>query len=119
VKVWVVFFFVRFRLGIHWYFGIWVFFNGLNAFLDAPGIAWFGHVGGFVAGVAVAYAGRNKLRMDRGIVARAYMSTSWHHRTKDVSFRTCERQIENLEDIERAHIVSVVLSKDGVLHFFR
>jgi membrane associated rhomboid family serine protease len=71
VKVWVVFFFVRFKLGVLWYFGIWVFFNSLNAFLDVPGVAWFGHIGGFAAGAAVAYAVRNKLRMDRGIVARA------------------------------------------------
>jgi membrane associated rhomboid family serine protease len=70
VKVWVVFFFVRFKLGILWYFGIWVFFNGLNAFLDAPGIAWFGHIGGFVAGVAAACALWARLRTDIGIVAR-------------------------------------------------
>jgi len=62
VKVWVVFFFVRFKLGVLWYFGIWVFFNSLNAFLGVPGIAWFGHIGGFAAGVAIAYVVRNKLR---------------------------------------------------------
>jgi membrane associated rhomboid family serine protease len=49
VKVWVVFFFVRFKLGVLWYFGNWLFFNSLNAILDAPGIAWFGHIGGFAA----------------------------------------------------------------------
>ncbi len=68
VKVWVVFFFVRFKLGVLWYFGIWVFFNSLNAILDAPGIAWFGHIGGFSAGVAVAYALRARLQTDMGIV---------------------------------------------------
>jgi membrane associated rhomboid family serine protease/Zn-finger nucleic acid-binding protein len=62
VKVWVVFFFVRFKLGVLWYFGIWVFFNCLNAFRGVPGIAWFGHIGGFAAGVAVAYAVRKRLR---------------------------------------------------------
>jgi len=76
VKVWVVFFFVRFKLGVLWYFGIWIFFNSLNAFLGVPGIAWFGHIGGFAAGVAVAYVVRNKLRIDRGIGASASMSTS-------------------------------------------
>ena len=71
VKVWVVFFFVRFKLGVLWYFGNWLFFNSLKAILDAPGIAWFGHIGGFATGASVAYAGRNKLRIDREIVARA------------------------------------------------
>jgi len=47
------------------------------------------------------------------------MSTSWHHRTRDVSFRTRERQIENLEDIEGAHVVSVVVSKGGVPYLLR
>ncbi len=81
VKVWVVFFFVRFKLGVLWYFGIWVLFNSLNAFLNVPGIAWFGHIGGFAAGVAVAYIVRNKFRMDRGIGAHASISNSDHLRT--------------------------------------
>ena len=76
VKVWVVFFFVRFKLGVLWYFGIWVFFNILNAFLGVPGIAWFGHIGGFAAGVAVAYILRNKLRMDPGIGASEHLRTN-------------------------------------------
>ena len=76
VKVWVVFFFVRFKLGVLWYFGIWVFFNTLNAFLGVPGIAWFGHIGGFAAGVAVAYVLRNKLRMDPGIGASEHLRTN-------------------------------------------
>ena len=62
VKVWVVFFFVRFKLGVLWYFGIWVLFNGLNAFRGVPGVAWLGHIGGFAAGVAVAYLIRKMLR---------------------------------------------------------
>jgi membrane associated rhomboid family serine protease len=62
VKVWVVFFFVRFKLGVLWYFGIWVLFNSLNALFGAPGIAWFAHIGGFAAGVAVAYVVRKKFR---------------------------------------------------------
>jgi membrane associated rhomboid family serine protease len=75
VKVWVVFFFVRFKLGVVWYFGIWVFFNSLNAFLGVPGIAWFCHIGGFAAGAGVAYAVRNKLRMNHGIGASASIYT--------------------------------------------
>jgi membrane associated rhomboid family serine protease len=63
VKVWVVFFFVRFKLGVLWYFGIWVSFNTLNAFRGVPGIAWFDHIGGFAAGVAVAFALRNRIRI--------------------------------------------------------
>ena len=62
VKVWVVFFFVRFKLGVLWYFGIWVLFNGLNAFRGVPGVAWFGHIGGFASGVAVAYLVGKRLR---------------------------------------------------------
>ena len=54
VKVWVVFFFVRFKLGVLWYFGIWVLFNVLNAFRGVQCVTWFGHVGGFAAGVSVA-----------------------------------------------------------------
>jgi membrane associated rhomboid family serine protease len=74
VKVWVVFFFVRFKLGVLWYFGIWIFFNTLNAYLGAPGVAWYGHIGGFAAGVAVAYMVRKRLRMGQGIGVGASLS---------------------------------------------
>ncbi len=57
VKVWVVWFFVRFKLGVTWYLALWVGFQALLAWVSLQqgmgngGVAFFAHVGGFAAGV--------------------------------------------------------------------
>ncbi len=43
------------KLRAVWYFAIWVAFNILGVISGALGVAWFAHLGGFVAGVASAY----------------------------------------------------------------
>jgi membrane associated rhomboid family serine protease len=53
VKVWVVFFFIRFKLAALWYLGIWVLTQILYMLLGRQGVAWFAHLGGFIAGVLV------------------------------------------------------------------
>lgn len=55
VKVFQVIFFIRFRLGILWYLGIWV---GLNLGMAAMGeqhVAVWAHLGGFLAGLAFGW----------------------------------------------------------------
>jgi len=61
VRVWVVFFFVRFQLSIYWYLGIWVTFQVSMAALGVPGVAWYAHLGGFLAGVLVTLPMRKQL----------------------------------------------------------
>jgi len=52
VKVWVVWFFVRFKLSIWVYLGMWGTVQLISAAAGVPGIAWYAHIGGFVAGMA-------------------------------------------------------------------
>jgi membrane associated rhomboid family serine protease/Zn-finger nucleic acid-binding protein len=56
VQVWTVIFFIRFRLGILWYLGLWLLLQFLFAALGREGIAWYAHLGGFVCGVILAPA---------------------------------------------------------------
>jgi len=53
VKLYLVLFFLRFRLGVTWYLGFWVGFNVFNAFAGGEDVAWMAHVGGFIAGVLI------------------------------------------------------------------
>lgn len=56
VKVFMVLFFIRFRLGVTIYLGMWLLFNLAMAFLgEQYRVAWMDHVGGFLAGVAMAW----------------------------------------------------------------
>jgi membrane associated rhomboid family serine protease/Zn-finger nucleic acid-binding protein len=54
VKVWVVFLFVPFKLRAIWYLLIWVGMQFLLMLDPKSRVAWLAHVGGFVAGVALA-----------------------------------------------------------------
>ncbi|MBN2362061.1 MAG: rhomboid family intramembrane serine protease [Deltaproteobacteria bacterium] len=59
-KLWIVFFFIRFKLSVLWYFGIWIGLQFLYASLGMPGIAWYAHIGGFFCGGLVAWLLRPK-----------------------------------------------------------
>lgn len=47
-------FFSQFKVSVLWYWGLWVAFNVFGASIGAAGIGWFAHLGGFVAGLAIA-----------------------------------------------------------------
>lgn len=60
VKVWVVWLFMRFKLSVWIYLGLWVLMQVGAAAAHAPGVAWFCHLGGFAAGAALGF--RYRLR---------------------------------------------------------
>jgi membrane associated rhomboid family serine protease/Zn-finger nucleic acid-binding protein len=62
VRVWVVLFFFRFKVSIYWYLGVWIGLQLLMAWAGAPGVAWWAHIGGFAAGVALGAVERRRLR---------------------------------------------------------
>lgn len=62
VKVWVVLFFVRFKISIYWYLGFWVAMQVGMAALGTPGVAWYAHLGGFAAGALAVLAMRRRAR---------------------------------------------------------
>jgi membrane associated rhomboid family serine protease len=62
VRVWVVFFFVRFKVSVAFYFTLWVIVQVVSAYLGAPGVAWYAHLGGFVTGVAFGLWWRRALK---------------------------------------------------------
>jgi membrane associated rhomboid family serine protease/Zn-finger nucleic acid-binding protein len=55
VKVWVVLFFVQFKLRAIWYMAIWIGMQFLLMFDKSQEVAWLAHVGGFASGVALAF----------------------------------------------------------------
>lgn len=63
VEVWIVFFFVRFRLNITVYFLFWIGYQILMAWVGfqktGGGVAWLAHIGGFGAGVLLGVLWRN------------------------------------------------------------
>jgi membrane associated rhomboid family serine protease len=46
----------RVKLSTVWYLGLWVGLQVLMVYLEASGVAWFAHIGGFVFGVLYALA---------------------------------------------------------------
>ena len=50
-KLYHVLMFIRFRLNIFWYLGLWISFNFLMWCLGVPGVAWGAHIGGFLTGM--------------------------------------------------------------------
>jgi membrane associated rhomboid family serine protease len=58
VKVWVVLFFVRFKVGVVWYFAAWLGLQAVMYALGGAGVAWLAHLGGFGAGAVTAWAVR-------------------------------------------------------------
>lgn len=53
-KLWIVMLFIRFRLSVFWYLGFWIVYQVVMGALDVPGVAWYAHIGGFLAGLAFA-----------------------------------------------------------------
>lgn len=53
-KLWIVFFFVRFKISVYWYLGLWIAYQFVMVSLGSPGVAWYAHIGGFFAGLAFA-----------------------------------------------------------------
>jgi membrane associated rhomboid family serine protease/Zn-finger nucleic acid-binding protein len=62
VKVRVVWLFIPFSVGVFWYFLLWVGLQVLSAYLGLPGVAWYAHIGGFVAGAALGALFRRPLK---------------------------------------------------------
>lgn len=65
VRLWVVVFFVRFRIRVVWYLLFWIGIQFVSIYLNQPGVAWYAHIGGFIAGGATAFAIRNSCRVKR------------------------------------------------------
>ena len=59
VKVWAMIAIFRVKLSTVWYLGLWVGLQVLMVYLEAGGVAWFAHIGGFVFGVLYALAIRS------------------------------------------------------------
>jgi membrane associated rhomboid family serine protease/Zn-finger nucleic acid-binding protein len=55
VKLWVVILFVPFKIRAFWYLLIWIGMQFLIMLDKKSNVAWLAHVGGFVAGVALAF----------------------------------------------------------------
>ncbi|MCA9549209.1 MAG: rhomboid family intramembrane serine protease [Myxococcales bacterium] len=58
VKVWLVLFFIRFRLGVTWYLLVWVLMQLGMGLAGERAVAWMAHLGGFFAGVILAFVYR-------------------------------------------------------------
>jgi membrane associated rhomboid family serine protease len=55
VKVWTMIIVVRVKLSMIWYLAIWIGLQVLMVLLDASGVAWFAHLGGFACGAGYAW----------------------------------------------------------------
>jgi len=62
VRVWVVWFFFRLRIGVYWYFGLWMGVQFLSAWMQLPGVAWYAHIGGFLTGALLGMLFRRPLK---------------------------------------------------------
>lgn len=62
VRVYVVILFIRFSVGVTWYIGFWILLQVGMAALGEGGVAWFAHIGGFVAGAILAWGLEEKAR---------------------------------------------------------
>lgn len=60
VKLWVVLFFVRFKISAYWYIGAWIAIQFLAAGVGEgqSGVAYWAHIGGLIGGAALALAWR-------------------------------------------------------------
>ncbi len=71
VKVWVVFFFVRFKIRMVWFLLFWIGMQVVRGFLQLQGgsssVAWFAHIGGFAVGLLfILLSGRQTLLREAG-----------------------------------------------------
>ncbi len=62
VKVWAMIVVIRVKISAIWYLGLWVGLQVLMVYLEAGGVAWFAHLGGFVFGVLYALAIRKPVQ---------------------------------------------------------
>lgn len=53
VKLRLIWLFVPFRISVAWYFVGWITLQVVMAGLEMPGVAWFAHLGGFLAGLVI------------------------------------------------------------------
>ena len=67
IRVWVVWFFVPLRLHVSTYILIWIGMQVLGILLGQGNVAWWAHIGGFLAGALMALALRSGAR-DRELV---------------------------------------------------
>lgn len=50
-----MFLYMQWKLPAYWYFTIWIGYNLLGMYLNQDNVAWFAHLGGFVAGLTIAF----------------------------------------------------------------
>jgi membrane associated rhomboid family serine protease/Zn-finger nucleic acid-binding protein len=70
VKVWAMLIIFRIKLSMYWYLGVWVALQIVMVAVDAGGVAWFAHLGGFVCGVGYALVMKKTVQKST-ITARA------------------------------------------------
>jgi membrane associated rhomboid family serine protease len=56
VRLWVVIFFAQFKIRAFWYMFIWLGLQVLIMLDPKSNVSWQAHLGGFAAGVALAFA---------------------------------------------------------------
>ncbi|MFH1808381.1 MAG: rhomboid family intramembrane serine protease [Pseudomonadota bacterium] len=71
VKLWMVFFFVRIKVRVVLYLGIWIGYQFLMASAGMPQVAWFAHIGGFFSGGLLALALRRSTLRAPQLVGRS------------------------------------------------
>jgi membrane associated rhomboid family serine protease len=54
VRLWIVLFFIRFPIRVIWYLGFWIAYQLVMAMAGVQAVAWFAHIGGFIAGLVMA-----------------------------------------------------------------
>ncbi len=60
VKLWLVIFFVPVKIRVYWYMGVWFLLQFVLMMDPKSRIAWEAHVGGFIAGAALAFVLRRR-----------------------------------------------------------
>lgn len=63
VQLWIVLFFVRFRIAAGWYLACWVLLQVAMQAAGVSGVAWVAHLGGFAAGMALALVLRPRAQL--------------------------------------------------------
>src|SRR5690606_29568143 len=58
VKIWMVIFFIQWRVPVVVYLGFWVLLQLVMGYLDMPGVGWWAHLGGFVVWVVLGFVMR-------------------------------------------------------------
>jgi membrane associated rhomboid family serine protease len=64
VKLWLVIFFVPVKIRAYWYMIVWLGLQFVLMYDTKSNIAWQAHLGGFIVGVALAFALRPKVAVD-------------------------------------------------------